>query len=117
MHGGLGAGHARRLAKMRLHHRTAGHTDLLHIARAAPALQPRQLLQPGPALGQPVFGLVIAAVIHKLDELRPAHGLRVNFKFRHIHGMGPAFHIKHKAHGRRAQHPARGRDQQRLARL
>ena len=88
--------HAAGDAKACLHHRTADSADLFHIVWASAAIRFRQDLQPLPAIRAPQFFTVVAAVIDKLNVLRPAHRLGVNFKFRHWHTVLWPFIVKGK---------------------
>ncbi|UUX95508.1 hypothetical protein [Aquabacterium sp. J223] len=75
-------------------------------------------LQPGPAGLAPPAALVVAAVLHELGELLPAHRLGVDLRARQLHRMGPLLGLGHETTGlaRGADHrPLRGQ-QQRFAR-
>ena len=120
VHGGLVALHAHGLAKAGLHHGAAGHTDLVNITGPSPALilafSCGHALQPAPAIWVPELGAVIAAVVYKLDKLRPGHGLRVDFKLGHVDSVRRLFVVKSKARPRSAaQLPGGRRYQEGLA--
>ena len=89
---------------------TAAH--LFHTAGRAAAL----VLHPGPAGCAPEFGTVVATVFGKLQVLRPAHQLRVDLEFGHVHGLGATLVVGHKASraGHAAHLPALSRQPDRL---
>jgi hypothetical protein len=70
---------------------TAAH--LFHTTRRAAAL----VLHPGPTGCGPEFGAVVATVFGELQVLRPAHQLRVDLEFGHVHRLGATFVVRHKA--------------------